>query len=372
MPAVTPSPRTRPPRPCSGCRRRRPGSARSTELLPLRLRGRRDHPRRRRGAAMTDAGVEALVDRVEELLRRQIGLRPDSTLRGRLRRSLRDEAAAHGPDTRSSSWTTVSRPSRGRCRGCWTGSPSRRPGFFRHPEHFRVLAETVLPALTAAGDALERRQLERPGGLLAGDGAGRTRHRGIGRRHRPVHRGGAAARRPAGTADREMAGLTPGARRSALHRRRRRLAGRSRAAAAGLGAPAQPGRSHPGPRPRQSGRVLPQRPHLLLARARRDLRRPDGRRDAGRGCLPRRRRGDVADSVAATRRSAAGDTFWYRLAATPAAIPPTTAPAPRAASGPATAGPASPAPTVVAAVKAVGPGRRTVATAPGTAEIRSG
>ncbi|WP_111764998.1 CheR family methyltransferase [Nakamurella deserti] len=89
--------------------------------------------------------ADALVDRVEELLRRRIGLRPESTLRGRLRRSLREEAAARAQTPEQFVDTVTARPEA--LQGLLDRVTVQETGFFRHPEHFTVLAETLLPTL---------------------------------------------------------------------------------------------------------------------------------------------------------------------------------------------------------------------------------
>jgi chemotaxis methyl-accepting protein methylase len=92
------------------------------------------------------AAVEAAVDEVGALLDTRIGLRPQSTLRGRLRRSIRDEAIASGADLEG----YVERLA---ANGAMMQSLVNRvtvqeSGFFRHPDHFAVLADDILPALT--------------------------------------------------------------------------------------------------------------------------------------------------------------------------------------------------------------------------------
>jgi chemotaxis protein methyltransferase CheR len=88
---------------------------------------------------------EAALDQVAELLHRRIGLRPEPTFRGRLRRCLRDEAAARGQDLGTCLDTL------GQHEDAFQALLNRvtvqETGFFRHPEHFEVLARAVLPAL---------------------------------------------------------------------------------------------------------------------------------------------------------------------------------------------------------------------------------
>jgi chemotaxis methyl-accepting protein methylase len=93
----------------------------------------------------TDA-VESVVDRVAELLRQRIGLRPDPTLRGRLRRAVRDEATVHGYDldTYASAVATGGHT----LQSLLDRVTVQETGFFRHPEHFDVLARDILPTLS--------------------------------------------------------------------------------------------------------------------------------------------------------------------------------------------------------------------------------
>jgi chemotaxis protein methyltransferase CheR len=95
---------------------------------------------------MTNSHVlEAVVDRVAELLRVRIGLRPDSTMRGRLRRAIRDEASRDGHDLATYVDTLVVDSSA--LQGLMNRVTVQETAFFRHPEHFEVLARDILPAL---------------------------------------------------------------------------------------------------------------------------------------------------------------------------------------------------------------------------------
>ena len=51
--------------------------------------------------------LETVVDRVAELLLQRIGLRPDPTLRGRLRRAIRDEMGDRAAETPQRTSTAV-------------------------------------------------------------------------------------------------------------------------------------------------------------------------------------------------------------------------------------------------------------------------
>ena len=89
--------------------------------------------------------LDEVLDRVSELLELRIGLRTEPTVRGRLKRGIRDEAAAQGLDLEPYLHTVAA------------GGPAfqsllnritvQETSFFRHPEHFEVLARDVLPAL---------------------------------------------------------------------------------------------------------------------------------------------------------------------------------------------------------------------------------
>lgn len=92
-----------------------------------------------------DPAVEALVDRVAEILKREIGLRPEATLRGRLRRSIRDEAHTHGQTLDAYVAGLAASPAA--LQGLFNRVTVQETSFFRHPEHFRVLARDILPTL---------------------------------------------------------------------------------------------------------------------------------------------------------------------------------------------------------------------------------
>jgi chemotaxis protein methyltransferase CheR len=86
------------------------------------------------------------LDRVGQLLEGQIGLRPDPSMRGRLRRCLRDEAASHREDLRV--YLAGLLPASDHLRDLIDRVTVQESGFFRHPEQFEVLARDVFPALT--------------------------------------------------------------------------------------------------------------------------------------------------------------------------------------------------------------------------------
>jgi chemotaxis protein methyltransferase CheR len=92
-----------------------------------------------------DAALEAAVDEVAGLLNTRIGLRPEPILRGRLRRALRDEALAHGHDPQAH--VSILRSQQDALQRLLNRVTVQETGFFRHPEHFEVLARDVLPGL---------------------------------------------------------------------------------------------------------------------------------------------------------------------------------------------------------------------------------
>jgi chemotaxis protein methyltransferase CheR len=92
-----------------------------------------------------DTMLETAVDQITELLRAQIGLRPEPTLRGRLRRAVRDEASAYEQDLPTYLATVASH--RDALQKLLNRITVQETSFFRHPEHFEILAREVLPTL---------------------------------------------------------------------------------------------------------------------------------------------------------------------------------------------------------------------------------
>jgi chemotaxis protein methyltransferase CheR len=90
---------------------------------------------------------EAALDRVAHLLHRRIGLRPEPAFRSRLRRCVRDDAAARGMDIET--YTTSSLEQAEVLQSLVNRVTVQETAFFRHPEHFDVLARDILPALVA-------------------------------------------------------------------------------------------------------------------------------------------------------------------------------------------------------------------------------
>jgi chemotaxis methyl-accepting protein methylase len=89
--------------------------------------------------------LETVVDQVAALLSQRIGLRPDPTMRGRLRRAVRDEASGQRCDI--ASYFDVLTTDRGVLQSLLNRVTIQETAFFRHPEHFAVLAADVLPTL---------------------------------------------------------------------------------------------------------------------------------------------------------------------------------------------------------------------------------
>jgi chemotaxis protein methyltransferase CheR len=106
----------------------------------------------RNGQGMNSQGrnsaqeLEAVVDRVSHLLHQHIGLRPEPGLRGRLRGCIRDDAArlAEGFDT----YVNALEPGSEALQSLLNRVTVQETAFFRHPEHFQLLAREILPTLT--------------------------------------------------------------------------------------------------------------------------------------------------------------------------------------------------------------------------------
>jgi len=94
---------------------------------------------------IADDGIEAAVDRLSELLDLQIGLRPETTLRGRLRRCLRDEVSVRGGDL--DAYLRALAGSDHLLQSLVNRVTVQESAFFRHPDHFEVLANDILPGL---------------------------------------------------------------------------------------------------------------------------------------------------------------------------------------------------------------------------------
>ncbi|MCP2247509.1 CheR family methyltransferase [Lentzea aerocolonigenes] len=92
-----------------------------------------------------DATLDALVDRVAELLHLHIGLRCESALYSRLRRAVRDEATAHGGDAQG--YLAALLPGSPVMQRLLNRITVQETAFFRHPEQFEILARDILPTL---------------------------------------------------------------------------------------------------------------------------------------------------------------------------------------------------------------------------------
>jgi chemotaxis protein methyltransferase CheR len=86
-----------------------------------------------------------VVDRVADLLKSRIGLRPDPFLRSRLGRSIRDEAALQKKGVEDYLQTLFD--TEGGLQSLLNRVTVQETGFFRHPEHFQMLVRDVLPNL---------------------------------------------------------------------------------------------------------------------------------------------------------------------------------------------------------------------------------
>jgi chemotaxis protein methyltransferase CheR len=90
-------------------------------------------------------GSDAILDRAAGLLHRELGLRPDPAMLSRLRRCLRDEAAARQQEPDAYIETlTADRAVR---QSLFDRVTVQETSFFRHPGQFEALAHHVLPHL---------------------------------------------------------------------------------------------------------------------------------------------------------------------------------------------------------------------------------
>lgn len=94
---------------------------------------------------MNAAMPDALLDRAAELMDRELGLRPDRTLRGRLQRCLRDEAAARGENLAGYVARLAGDPAARQ--NLYDRLTVQETAFFRHPGQFQALADRVLPGI---------------------------------------------------------------------------------------------------------------------------------------------------------------------------------------------------------------------------------
>jgi len=89
---------------------------------------------------------EAAVDAVAELLQSRVGLRTEPTVRARLRRCVRDEAAVQQCDPET--FVALIRSSPDAYQSLLNRVTVQETSFLRHPEQFDILARAILPALT--------------------------------------------------------------------------------------------------------------------------------------------------------------------------------------------------------------------------------
>jgi chemotaxis protein methyltransferase CheR len=86
-----------------------------------------------------------LLDRAAELMHRELGLRPDPSLRSRLQRCLRDEAAARGDDLER--YVARLAGDLDARQSLYDRLTVQETAFFRHPGQFEALAQHVLPGI---------------------------------------------------------------------------------------------------------------------------------------------------------------------------------------------------------------------------------
>lgn len=93
----------------------------------------------------THPSIESVVDQVSQLLLREVGLRPEPPLRGRLRRCIRDDAMAQGQDL--DSYVATLHAGSDALQSLLNRITVQETAFFRHAEHFEVLGRDILPGL---------------------------------------------------------------------------------------------------------------------------------------------------------------------------------------------------------------------------------
>ena len=89
--------------------------------------------------------AELAIDRLAELLNERIGLRPERTVRDRLWCCIRDEAARRGMDV--DAYLDVVARADDALDSLLDRVTVQESSFFRHPEHFEILARDILPGL---------------------------------------------------------------------------------------------------------------------------------------------------------------------------------------------------------------------------------
>jgi chemotaxis protein methyltransferase CheR len=89
-----------------------------------------------------DQDLEAAATQVSDLLDARIGLRAEASLRGRLRRSIRDEVRRRGDDL--GAYLATLGQDADMLQGLVNRVTVQESGFFRHPDHFDVLSDHVL------------------------------------------------------------------------------------------------------------------------------------------------------------------------------------------------------------------------------------
>lgn len=90
--------------------------------------------------------TDGVVDRVADLLRTEVGLRAEPTLRARMRRCIRDEITDHGEDAES--YLRALKAGAALRQSLLNRITVQETGFFRHPEHFALLEREILPAMS--------------------------------------------------------------------------------------------------------------------------------------------------------------------------------------------------------------------------------
>ena len=104
---------------------------------------------RRTGVRVTRSAAAGPVDRAAELLAGRIGLRVEGSMRSRVRRAIRDGAAARGESP--AAYVAALLADEAAVEALVDAITVQESGFFRDAGHFEVLVRRALPALPGAG-----------------------------------------------------------------------------------------------------------------------------------------------------------------------------------------------------------------------------
>jgi hypothetical protein len=119
--------------------------------------------------------VEAIGERVSQLLDASAGLPAEPSVRGRLLRCIRDEIAAHGADL--GKYLDMLLNDRQALQRLLDRVTVQETAFFPHPEHYDVMARDVLPGIGAEPSIWSAGCANGQESFQLSDAARRARHR---------------------------------------------------------------------------------------------------------------------------------------------------------------------------------------------------